>query len=58
MEVHHSYDSLDGGTRFTMKYHIKASGLLKLLVPVVASSMRRQMKENLGNLKKLLEARG
>jgi uncharacterized membrane protein len=58
MDVYHSYASVDGGTRFTLKYVIRASGLLKLLAPFVAISMRKQTKENLSNLKRILEAQG
>lgn len=57
MEVCHTFYTIDTGTRFTLTYDIRARGFLKLLVPVVAYIMRRQVRENLQNLKKILEAR-
>jgi|WetSurMetagenome_2_1015567.scaffolds.fasta_scaffold687471_2 hypothetical protein len=43
------------GTRFTQICDVKAAGFLKLLTPFLASSMRKQTRASLGNLKGLLE---
>ena len=51
-----SFDNIDGGTKFTLAYDMKAGGILKLLAPMITSTMRKQVKENLNNLKKILEA--
>jgi len=51
-----TFESIEGGTKFTLVYDMQAGGFLKLLAPMVTSSMRKQVKENLANLKKILEA--
>ena len=50
------FDSTESGTEFTMTYDVKVSGLLKLASPVIVSSMRKQLKQDLINLKRILEA--
>lgn len=49
------FDSVEGGTKFTAKYNIKLGGVLKLVSPIMANSMRSQTRNNLVTLKKLLE---
>jgi hypothetical protein len=56
IEEHVTYNPVEGGTAFTIAYDMKAAGLLKLLLPVMASSMRKETKKSLGNLKRILEA--
>jgi len=56
IEQHNTYHPVEGGTRFTILYDMKVGGFLKLLSPVLASSMRRELKTSLGNLKSVLEA--
>jgi uncharacterized membrane protein len=51
-----SFDAADGGTKFTLAYDMKAGGILKLLSPMITSTTRKQLKENLNNLKRILEA--
>jgi uncharacterized membrane protein len=51
-----TYKPVEGGTTFTILYDMKAGGFLKLLSPVMASSMRKETKKSLGNLKSVLEA--
>ena len=50
------FDPTEGGTRFTIVYDMKVSGFLKLLSLVIFSSMRKQLKMDLINLKSILEA--
>jgi uncharacterized protein YndB with AHSA1/START domain len=50
-----TFDSTAGGTKFTLLYNMKVGGFLKLLAPLMASSMRKQTKANLAKLKDLLE---
>jgi uncharacterized membrane protein len=50
------FDSVEGGTKFTVKYNIKLGGFLKLVSPIMANSMHSQTRNNLTTLKKLLEA--
>lgn len=55
-EQHNTYQPVEGGTRFTILYDMKVSGFLKLMSPMLAGSMRKELKKSLGNLKSLLEA--
>jgi hypothetical protein len=50
------FDPTEGGTRFTMLWDVKVSGFLKLLSLRIFSSMRKQLKMDLVNLKSILEA--
>jgi hypothetical protein len=50
------FDQVEEGTKFTMIYDMKVSGFLKLLAPMVISSMRKEMKTNVNTLKSILEA--
>lgn len=49
------FDPTQEGTRFTMVQDVKVSGLLKLLSPVIISSMRKQLKLDIATLKSILE---
>ena len=55
-EQHNTHDPIQGGTKFTIVYDVKVGGLLKLFSPMVVSSMRKETKKSLGNLKSILEA--
>ena len=50
------FDPTEGGTKFTMVYDVKVGGFLKLLSSMIISSMRKQLKMDLINLKNILEA--
>jgi uncharacterized protein YndB with AHSA1/START domain len=52
-----TFDTVEGGTRFTQVYDMKIGGFLRLLSPMVISSMRNEMKTNVSSLKSLLEAK-
>jgi uncharacterized protein YndB with AHSA1/START domain len=56
IEQHNTYNAVGGGTRFTIVYDMKVGGLLKLLSPMLVSSMRKELRKSLGNLKGILEA--
>ena len=49
------FDPVEGGTKFTMVYDVKVNGFLKLLSSMINSSMRKTLKLDLINLKKILE---
>jgi uncharacterized membrane protein len=51
-----TFDPVAGGTKFTLVYDMKVGGFLKLLEPLMASTMRQQTKANLARLKDLLQA--
>ena len=50
-----TFEPIDIGTKFTQVYDMKIGGFLKLMSPMVVSSMRKQVKANLSNLKSILE---
>jgi len=54
-EQQNTYESKDGGTRFTIAYDMKVAGLMKLFSPMIASAMRGGLKKALDNLKNLLQ---
>ena len=56
IEEHAAYNPVEGGTTFTIVYDMRVGGFLKLLSPLMASSMRKETKKSLGNLKNILEA--
>jgi uncharacterized membrane protein len=50
------FDSIEGGTKFTMVYDIKISGFAKMLSSKINSEMRKESKQDLINLRGILEA--
>ena len=56
IEEHVTYNPVKRGTTFTILYDMKVGGFLKLLLPVMAGSMRKETKKSFGNLKSILEA--
>ena len=56
IEEHVTYNPVERGTTFTILYDMKVGGFLKLLLPVMAGSMRKETKKSFGNLKNILEA--
>jgi hypothetical protein len=56
IEEHNTYSPTKDGLRFTLAYDMKVSGFLKLLSPMMVSSMDKELKRSLINLKKILEA--
>ena len=55
-EEHVTYNPIEGGIKFTIVYDTKVGGFLKLFSPMVVSSMRKETKKSLSNLKTILEA--
>src|SRR4030043_978337 len=56
VEQHNTYDPIEGGIKFTIVHNTKVGGLMKLLSPMIVSSMRKGLKKALSNLKSVLEA--
>jgi uncharacterized membrane protein len=56
IEEHLTFDPIEGGIKFTIVYDMKVGGFLKLFSPMVVSSMRKETKKSLSNLKSILEA--
>ena len=56
IEQHNTYIPTKEGLKFTILYDMKVSGFLKLLSPMIVSSIQKELKKSLGNLKQILEA--
>jgi len=56
IEEHVTYGPIEGGIEFTTVYDMKVGGFLKLFSPMVVSSMRKETKKSLSDLKSILEA--
>jgi len=54
-EQRNTYESIEGGTRFTIQYNVKVDGFMKLFSPMMMSSLRKALIKALGNLKVILE---
>jgi hypothetical protein len=57
VEQHNTYIPIEEGLKFTIVYDMKVRGLFKLFSPMLKSSMRKELKKRLSNLKGILEAR-
>jgi uncharacterized membrane protein len=51
-----SFEHVEGGTRFTIRYEVEPRGFLKLLLPFLAGSVTRQHVGDLRKVKELMEA--
>ena len=58
LDEHLTFYPVERGTKVTQVYDMKAGGFLKLFAPMMISSMRKEMKNNLSNLKSILEVQG
>ena len=56
IEQHDTYVPTEEGTRFTLSYDVTVKGFMKLMSPLIVSSMRKELRKSLGNLKQILEA--
>jgi len=56
IEQHNTYDPAKDGVKFTIVYDMKVHGFLKLLSPMIVSSMQKGLKKSFGTLKQILEA--
>jgi uncharacterized protein YndB with AHSA1/START domain len=52
------FEPAAGGTRLTARLELQTSGLMSLAKPMIASGVKREVDENFGILKDLLENRG
>jgi uncharacterized protein YndB with AHSA1/START domain len=50
------FDPLEEGTRFTRVYDVKVGGFLRVLTSRIISSLRKQFKQDVSALKRVLEA--
>ena len=56
IEEQMNFKPKDEGVKFTIVYDMKIGGFLKLFSPMVVSTMRKETKKSLINLKTILEA--
>ena len=56
VDQHDTFTPIEGGTRFTLTYDVKARNIFILFSPMMVSTMRKELKKSLGNLKGVLEA--
>jgi hypothetical protein len=56
IEQHNTYTPVEGGTRFTILYVVTVRGFFKLFSPMLISTIRKELKKSLANLKGVLEA--
>jgi hypothetical protein len=56
IEQHNTYVPTNKGLRFTIAYDVRVNGFLKLLSPMIVSSMRKELQKSLVTLKQILEA--
>jgi len=56
VEQHNIYTPTKEGLKFTIMCDVTVNGFLKLLSPMLVSSLHKDLKESLGNLKRILEA--
>ncbi len=51
------YERVAGGTHFTIKYEAEVRGFFKLVMSLLAGTVKRQHEGDLRKVKELLEAR-
>ena len=56
IEQYNTYTPTKDGVKFTIMYDMKFTGSLRLLSPMIVSSMRKELKKSLINVKQILEA--
>lgn len=56
IEQHNTYTPTKDGVKFAIVYDMKFTGFLRLLSPMIVSSMRKELKKSLINVKQILEA--
>ena len=56
IEQHNTYNPIEERVKFTINYDIKVRGIFKLFSPMMVSTMRKELKKSLGNLKSVLES--
>lgn len=58
IEQHNTYNPIEERVKFTIMYDLKVRGLFKLFSPMMVSTMGKELKKSLGNLKSVLESQG
>jgi hypothetical protein len=50
------FEPVEGGTKFTITYDVEVGGSMKAFSRMVVGSQRKETKESLKNIKRILEA--
>jgi hypothetical protein len=50
-----TFERVEGGTRFTIRYEAELRGFFKLVMPLLAGSVKRQHEGDLHKVKELME---
>jgi hypothetical protein len=56
IEQHNTYTPTERGLKFTIAWDVKVNGFLKLMSPVIVSTMRKELRKSMVSLKQILEA--
>jgi uncharacterized membrane protein len=52
-----TFESVEGGTHFTIRYDLEARGFFKLVMPLLGGTVKRQHQDDLHRVKELMETR-
>ena len=52
-----TFERVEGGTRFTIRYDLEVRGFFKLVMPLLAGPVKRQHEGDLRKVKELMETR-
>ncbi len=52
-----TFEHVEGGTHFTIRYEVEPRGFFKLVMPLLSKSVKRQHQDDLHRVKELLETR-
>jgi uncharacterized protein YndB with AHSA1/START domain len=56
IEEHLSFETVEGGTKVNLRAEVEATGFFKLAAPILTRIISRQVENDVGTLKDLLEA--
>ena len=54
--VSYTFDAENGGTRLSYKFVLQTKGIMRLLEPLIASSIKKDTESDFENLKRILES--
>jgi hypothetical protein len=57
LKLWRTFEPVDGGTRFVVRYEGQPNGVLKLAWPLITRMVKRQQGGDISKLKELMEAR-
>lgn len=57
LKFQRTFERVEGGTRFTIRYEAEVRGVIKLVMSLLAGTVKQQHKGDLRNVKELMETR-